>query len=62
MQDERFQACQSDVKPLSLESAIIDVAPRVCGCPPKPSAAQQPTTKRSQIGERIKLSSTGHAS
>ena len=58
MQDNDLQPRKDDVKPLSLESAILDVAPRVPAGQPKPTPTHQsinPSAGRPTAGGRIKL-------
>ncbi|MEL6797938.1 MAG: hypothetical protein AAFO89_14100 [Planctomycetota bacterium] len=58
MQDNNPQSRKDDVKPLSLESAILDVAPRVSEGQPKATPTTQginPGTSRPPAGGRIKL-------
>ena len=58
MQDKEHQHRNEDVTPLSLESAILDVAHRVPDGQPKPTPTHQsinPSAGRPTAGGRIKL-------
>ncbi len=54
MPDEPNREDQDQIKPLSLESAIVDVAPRVTPDQPKPADSQQ-TGQRKLAQGRISL-------
>ncbi|MEO0630094.1 MAG: hypothetical protein AAFY46_05115 [Planctomycetota bacterium] len=54
MPDQHPNRNVEQLKPLSLESAILDVAPRVTEPDPKPAPAQQPTQRPGPSG-RISL-------
>lgn len=54
MKDQHQRDTTDHVKPLSLESAIFDVAPRIVGSEAKPSQPQ-PTSNRPHPIGRISL-------
>lgn len=54
MSEELSREMQDQVRPLSLESAILDVAPKVGTQPPKSQPAPQTGTRTRPIG-RVSL-------